>query len=230
MRSSSPVAWPGLVASLVVVLLISGGPAHAQEDPALARAQSLLRQVSGQKQELEVANARLTAELDTLKRQLAGTEATLKSAAQNLEAEKRKVERSGGSLEATRARLETTEDRLRETQEHLRTRSSELRELQRTGVERDSRLAQLESELAGSERRNLQLFEANDELLELYRKKGPLAALLQKEPVTGLKSVAIENELQDYRLRLMDSLSETNRRQLLKGASSGKTAGSEGKR
>ena len=218
MRSSS------LAAALSVTLLLSGAPVLAQDDQ-LARAQSLLRQVSGQKQELEVANARLTAELDTLKRQLAGTEATLRNAAQNLEAEKRKVERSGGSLEATRARLETTEDRLQESQESLRTLTAELRELQRAGAERDGRLAQLEAELAESERRNLQLFEANDELLELYRSKGPLTALFQREPVTGLKSVAMENELQDYRLRLMDSLSEGNRRQLLDGAPADETGG-----
>lgn len=220
MHSSRSAAW--LVSA---ALLVSGGPATAQDDQ-LARAQSLLRQVSGQKQELEVANARLTAELDTLKRQLAGTETTLKSAAQNLEAEKRKAERSGGSLEATRARLETTEDRLREAQESLRSLTVELRELQRSGVERDGRLAQLNAELAESERRNLQLFEANDELLELYRKKGPLTALLQKEPVTGLKSVAMENDLQEYRLRLMDSLSEGNRQRLRDGVPAEEAAGS----
>ncbi len=220
MRSSSFAAW--LVSA---ALLVGGAPLHAQDDQ-LARAQALLRQVSGQKQELEVANARLTAELDTLKRQLAGTEATLKGAAQNLEAEKRKVERSGGSLEATRARLETTEDRLRETQDSLGSLTVELRELQRSGAERDGRLAQLEAELAESERRNLQLFEANDELLELYRNKGPLTALLQKEPVTGLKGVAMENELQEYRLRLMDSLSEGNRQRMLDGVPAGEAAGS----
>lgn len=219
MRSSSRIAW------LSVALLISGGPALAQDDQALARAQSLLRQVSGQKQELEVANARLTAELDTLKRQLAGAEASLKSTALNLDAEKRKVERSGGSLEATRARLEATEEELRETRESLRALTAELREAQRAAAERDSRLAQLESQFEESERRNLQLFEANDELLERYRKKGPLTALLQKEPVTGLKGVAMENELQEYRLRLMDSLSEGNRQRLLEEEPAGEAAG-----
>jgi chromosome segregation ATPase len=199
-------AWP-------VLLMLVSPPVAAQEDAsqqALARAQTLLRQVSAQKQQLETANARLSAEVDALQTKLTGAEARLKDTALNLESEQRKATRTTGVLESTQERLTRTEGTLREAIERLRSANTDLQQARREGAELTARLAQAESELADSERKNLQLYQANVELTEMYRNKGVWAAMLQREP-TGLKNVEIENVLQEYRLKLEDSLTDSNR-------------------
>jgi chromosome segregation ATPase len=216
MRSSERMraSWP-VATALLLVSLLSAGPGLAQQaDPAaqaLARAQALLRQVSAQKDELEVANARLAAELDEARQRAARAEAGLKEAGLDLESERRKAARSDESLDRTRERLGRTEDTLREAIERLRATETELRETLLVRDELTGQVATLQAELADSERKNLEMYQANVELMDLYRNKGPIKALLQAEPVTGLKSVAIENTLQEYRLKLDDALRDGNR-------------------
>ena len=208
MRSSRPGTAAG-----VVLALLAASTVNAQEDrsqQALARAQGLLRQVSAQKQELESANVRLVAEVDALKKQLSRAEGGLKEASQNLASEQRKAQRTGGTLESTRDRLTRTEERLREVETTLRTTRATLQERERWLADVEGRLAGVESQLGDSERKNIQLYQANIELLELYRGKGAWTAILQREP-TGLKNVEIENVLQEYRLKLEDSLTQANR-------------------
>lgn len=207
MRVSSAV----LIA--LVTLALHGTAAHAEDasPQALARASALLRQVSAQKQELEAANARLTAEVNQLQKKLAHAEGAQHQTALDLQSAQHQAERAGGTLEATRGRLERTEERLREAIERLRAANGDLRQLRQDQAGLTEKLAAVEADLADSERKNLQLYQANVELLQLYRKKGPLTALLQREPVTGLASVGIENTLLEYQARLENSLREANR-------------------
>jgi chromosome segregation ATPase len=199
-------------------MLALAGSAQGQQaerdQQALARAQALLRQVSSQKQELEATNARLTAELDALQRKLGKAEASLKKTNVDLQVEQRKAERAGGALEDNRERLTRTEEGLRETRQRLQKATADLRQKEADAAALQARLAEVEGNLADSERKNLELYQANVELLELYREKGPWAALLQREPVTGIKGVAIENTLQEYRAKLEQSLTDSNRKAL----------------
>jgi chromosome segregation ATPase len=217
MRSSS--IW--FCAGLALLSLISTGPVRAQEaqaQQALARAQTLLRQVSAQKQELEAANARLTAELAALQSKLNRAETSLKQTSLSLESQQRKAERTGSTLDSTRARLTRTDDSLREATEGLRLANADLKDKERAAVALNARLEDVEAKLADTERKNLELYRLNVELMDMYRKKGPFTALLQKEPVTGLKGVSIENTLQEYRLKLDDQLTQENREALRDGS------------
>ncbi len=188
-------------------------PAHGQQDPAqaLARAQALLRQVSLEKQQLEATNARLTAENASLQKRLAGAEGNLKSTQNSLASAAQKAERSGAALDGTRERLTDLEAQLRTTDADLRTARSEIATKERELSAISTRLADVEAQQQETERKNLLLFQANVELLELYEDKGPLDALLQREP-TGLKRVGIENVVEEYRLKIDDSLSDGNRK------------------
>lgn len=107
--------------------------ANDMQAAALARAQGLLRQIGQQKQQLEVDNAHLKAELANVSSQL---------------------RKAGNAADA----------------------------------------------------RNLEPFRINDDILALAGRQGGWAALLAREPLTGLLDVAAENELQDYRRRLFDAL------------------------
>ena len=48
---------------------------------------------------------------------------------------------------------------------------------------------------------NIKLYELGLELADLYENKGVWAALVEKEPVTQLKRVELENRVQEYRHR-----------------------------
>ena len=208
MRNSSYTVLVTAAACLLVA-----GKAAAQQDPAqaLARAQSLLRQVSAQKQELEVANARMAAELAALEKQADRAEASLKETSLDLESEQRQMARTSQTLERTQERLARTEDNLREAIERLRNTNAELRDTSIAKADLEARLAATEAELADSERKNMDLYLANVELLELYEKKGPFTSIFQREPVTGIKNVQIQNTLQEYQVKLDDSLRDSNR-------------------
>lgn len=211
------------VSSAVLIVLgtlaLSGTATHAEDanPQALARASALLRQVSAQKQELETANARLTAEVGQLQKKLAHSEGLQRRAALDLQSTQQTAGRAEKALDATRGRLERTEGRLREAIERLRTTKAELRQLRHEQAELSGKLASVEAELADSERKNLQLYELNVELLELYRRKGPLTALLQREPVTGIGNVGIENLLLEYRTKLEDSRRQADQEEVVGG-------------
>jgi chromosome segregation ATPase len=209
-----------------MLLVLMAGTVHAQEDrgqQALARAQALLRQVSAQKQELEAANARLTAQLAALESRLGSAEARLKETSLNLQSQQRKAERTGGALESTQERLGRTETTLRDANDKLRAANAGLREQQQAAAELKTRLEKAEADVADSERKNLQLYQANVELVAMYRNKGPLTALMHKEPVTGIKRVGLENTLQEYQFKLDDALTERNRKAVREGEA-GETA------
>jgi septal ring factor EnvC (AmiA/AmiB activator) len=196
-RSSS------LVLLLAAGLLLASPIAWPQEDRAqqvLARAQGLLRQVSAQKQELEAANGRLTAEVESLKRQLAKSEASLQESAALLAAERKRAERGvvvEERLDQTRATLQEARDRLRTAGDEARRRDQEL-------AEADARLAVLERGLAEAERNNLEMYQLNVQILDLYRNKSPWKSLVKADPITGLATVEVENTLQEYRVKLED--------------------------
>lgn len=213
MRSSRFSAFVGLL------LVLGVGTVNAQTDPdqqAFARTQALLRQVAAQKQELESANARLTAQLAALESKLGRSEASLKETSLNLQSQQRKAERTGDTLESMRERLARTDTTVRETSEKLRVANAGLREQEQAAAELKARLAKAEADVVDSERKNLQLYQANVELVAMYRNKGPFTALIQREPVTGIKSVEIENTLQEYQFKLEDALTEGNRKAVQK--------------
>jgi chromosome segregation ATPase len=217
MRSSDAKA--AAVFFIFVLVSASVGAQDASQQ-ALARAQALLRQVSAQKQQLETDNARLSAEVDALKSKLASAQAQLKQTNLTLESEQRKSARTESMLEDTRERVTRTEGTLREAIERLRTANAELQKAKSEGADLTSRLAETGKELADSERKNLQLYQANVELLEMYRNKGVWTSMLQREP-TGVKNVEIENVLQEYRLKLQDSLRDSNRDAARESAATG---------
>lgn len=212
------VSRPALAVAPLLLLLSGAAVSQATpEQQALARAQALLRQVSAQKQELETANARLKAEAGVLERKLSQAEASLKKFSLDLQSEQRKSERANEFLESTRERLARAEATIQEAKRRLNEAGADLRSRDDEIVELRAQLGQARADFADSERKNLQLYRANVELLELYQNKGAWAAILQREP-TGLKNVELENVVQEYRLKLQDSLTETNRKSAWDGA------------
>jgi len=205
-----------LVAGLITTFIAFG--VFAQQpgpEQALARAQGLLRQVSAQKQELEIANARMITEIAELETRLKGCENKLKASQLDLASQERATARGTAKLERVEERVGRLTDRLRETLGQLRESNGTLRQTEVEKNELEFNLSETQSGLDDSERKNLRLYGIIEELIEAYRKKGIFAALLQKDPLTGLKDVQIQNLLQEYRIKSQDALRDNNRSALI---------------
>ena len=169
---------------------------------ATARLQTAVQELSRERAELQAENARLKEQLaklekaeqqakalaernDGLSRQLAARETQLGRATLAQEA-------LSGNVTALQARLEEVIGKYRELAEQLR------------GVEAER--AKLTAELAteAQTRRscqadNVELADIADEALDRYEDKGCFSAMLQKEPLTGIKRARVENLVEGYR-------------------------------
>ena len=202
-RVSRHLAW--------VLLVLAWGAVEAQQaaDPAqlqqaLNRAQGLLRQLAQER-------TRLEAEVATGKASLAGTERELareRQAREELEIELelagRKARNLDARLESTGERLARVEQRLAEVVEKYKVLAAEHRDTLAAKAATEQALATTTRALEDARTRNEALFQANRELIERYMNKGPWEALMQREPVTGLKQVELENLEQEYRHRIED--------------------------
>jgi len=71
--------------------------------------------------------------------------------------------------------------------------------LQLTQSEKESDQKHYEGEIQTCMKKNAELYQISVELMDRYRSKGVVDALLQAEPFTQLEKVRINNLLQEYR-------------------------------
>ncbi len=173
--------------------------------PALVRAQNLLREVGQRKQQLEIDNARQQAEIASLTSRLRNAEREMAEVTASLAADRRSGRQLAGKLERSTAqykKLQTSYDTLlaqaKETTRTLTTTRAENAVLTEA-------LAATERSLTEAQTSNRELYRINTELLAHYGKKSAWSALLQRESLTGIAGVAVENTIEDYRRQMYDS-------------------------
>jgi septal ring factor EnvC (AmiA/AmiB activator) len=186
------------------------GPDPAQLQQALARAQGLLRQLGQQKQQLEVEAAKLKGELAAAEKRLRKAELDIEDKTASLAVAEASGKRSASALERTQGRLDQTTAKLKEVIGRYKETAGQLRQTQFEKEQLEVALAGTTQALRDAEASNLELYRDNREILELYRNKSGWAGLLQREPVTGLKSVEIENVIEEYQYKMYDHVLETN--------------------
>jgi chromosome segregation ATPase len=171
----------------------------AREREMLRRAQEALRQ--SQSDNGELARAKLDAEqkLQAAAAELQSARNSSKAGAASLHTQLQAS--AAAQVELTR-KLDDVNRQLaalttehRDTAGQLASRNSELKQVRLD-------LEQSKASGASCEAKNLQLYTYSQELLNRYQKKGVWAALNQKEPLTGLNEVSMENVVQEYREKL----------------------------
>jgi chromosome segregation ATPase len=163
-------------------------------DAALRQAQFLLQKVSGEKAALEQENLRLAGELKQLKEELEGTSKLL-----NKTEKIRAQAQQRNSALAERVRSDS--ERIGDLQTQYRTDIANARadiQLLHSAVE--ERNVWIEDCRA----KNAAMYQTNQELLQVYRDKDAMDALAQREPLTGIGSIEVENVMQDYQFKLED--------------------------
>jgi chromosome segregation ATPase len=174
----------------------------AREHEQLRRAQLQLQQEQAQNAELQrgksEADGKLKAATDQLDA-LHKDAATAQGRSQSLEAE----------LKHNRAAQSEQSARLDELNRQLAELTQKQKETAASLAQREAEVAALNTSLAGSKNdnaacqaRNEQLYQDGQTLLKAYRDKGVWSALMDREPVLGLKHVQNENMDQDYRDKL----------------------------
>lgn len=184
---------------LVAGMLIGAFPAQAAQreqggNDALRKAQYMLQKLSAEKTALEQENLRLAEELKKVQGELDGTRGKLD-----------KTEQAYGQAQARNAaltdRVRADSQRISELQAAYRKEMgdarADIRLLHSAVKERDSWIADCST-------KNEALYQANSELLAAYRDKDAWDVLKQREPLTGIASVQVENAVQEYQFRLED--------------------------
>lgn len=176
-----------------------GGQGGNEQAALVARMQQMVNDITAERDALAAQNARLTEELaaekksgekqlDELRKKLSGSEGTLDKYKENDTALRER-------LAQDRARMQELVDKFRETAQNLRQVEMERSEL-------NSQLAGRQEDLRQCTRKNLDLYQANLDLLDRYQSKGVWDAMMQREPVTGLQRVEVENRIEEYRRKL----------------------------
>jgi hypothetical protein len=160
-----------------ITLVIVAGVASAadtDEQKALVRAQRLLHQMSQERDAAQAENAKLKIEVEELNKKLGG----LKKSSET-------------SLAKAHENNVALNESLQKTTQNLHQTETEKTQLQATVVDQ----AQLIESCAA---KNVKMVQINRELLDHYAQKGCFDAMLQREPLTQLKRVELENIVQEY--------------------------------
>lgn len=177
-------------------------PAHAERREseaadAMRRAQLIIRKLSEEKDQLQTDNATLNnrnkelqAKLDGLQKGLDKTRGRLGKAEQS---NQHLVDRIRSDVDKFKALMEKYRDSLRT----IRSAISDNELLVNAVKERDKWMGQCKA-------RNRKMFEANNDLLDMYKNKDVADVIKDKEPLLGLGRVELERQVQDYRFRLED--------------------------
>ncbi len=169
-----------------------------------ARLQMMLQQLNTEKTNLAAANAKLKAELEKTKKEL-------EVAVQERNAGTQKLGRSSQDLVNTQAKadalqrgFDTLKSRFDQLVDQFRSTVATLKELEQERDRLASHVVDYDVRVKACERNNEALYKADLELIDLYESKGVFASLMQREPVTKLKRVQIENLMDQYRQLAQD--------------------------
>jgi chromosome segregation ATPase len=161
----------------------------------VARLQQMVNDVTAERDALGVQNAKLAEEKAALAKQLEQLQKKLSGSESSLDKYKENDAALRDRLAQDRARMQELVDKFRETAQNLR-------QVEMERVELRTDLTARQEEIRQCTRKNLELYQANLDLLDRYESKGVWDAMMQREPVTGLKRVEVENRIEEYRRRL----------------------------
>lgn len=172
------------------------------QEEALAKAQYLLQQVSAERDALKEKNGKLQGKVDDLQHKVKELKKTLGRKKKDLSASDNALAQYKERSKLLMDRLMTLRDKFKEVIARFRKTIGELRQVEADRNRLKATLQNRTHEVKACIKKNIELYQTDLELVSQYRHKGVWAALLQEEPVTGLKKVEVENAVQKYKSRL----------------------------
>ena len=144
----------------------------------------------------------LEQEKNQLAEQKAAAETELGAVRKKVDGESRRAAALSRDVGALRAARDATASKLAETEAELRKTLEAQRAAEAEGKRLQAALAAEKQQLQVCTERGQELRKVSNEILGLYEKKSCLDSSLQREPLTGLKRIEIENAVEDMREKL----------------------------
>lgn len=183
----------GLIAATMMCVFSCTAQAQTSNDgtkTALAKAQYMLRQISTEKTNLEKEISLLKTEKNELQKEI----------------EKYKAENTKKQAEVNKqlSALEGLSKESHELQNNIEDTKEKYSLLQNENQRLLDRLATQTENFDICYKNNKTLYSVNQEILGQYENKGFWDALSQKEPLTAVGKVKVENLIQDYQYKMQD--------------------------
>ena len=192
--------------TLTSQMVSAGATRSADEgDQAMKRMQFMLKQLTAEKAELENKVTDMEKEVKDLKKDLKAAETTIEDRNAEINSKNNNIAGLNGVVAKQSAKIEKREGQLRQVIEKYKDAQILINQLNNDVANLQDDIADRDDTIALQEEKNLKMYEANAELMELYENKGAWDSALQAEGFTGIKQVQIENILQEYRFKLQDS-------------------------
>lgn len=169
----------------------------AGTDNPMRKMQYMLRQLSEEKTSLEADNGKLKANLETATKNKKKLQAKLDKLDKSLDESKNNILKLVSRIKQDNERMKKMIAMYKETVVRLRKENQDNQLLVNAVTERNQWMDQCKS-------KNSEMYTLNIELLKRYRNKDFTEDALEKEPLTGLVAVQLENQEQKYRFRLQD--------------------------
>lgn len=206
------------VSNLLIVLAVASlGTSHAwsqekgvsREREALRRVQQQVQQVRQEKTDLESKlsgveqeKATLSLEKDKLAGQVSGAQARAKSETTKNQLLQTSLDAMTQEKQALQAQKTELEQRLADLTTKQASTERELTLTQAQKTKSESLVMARDQQVVSCEDKNSKLYLHGRSLIEQCRDRSATDILLRLEPVTGIKRVAIENILEEYRDKL----------------------------
>jgi len=185
------LSWILLLFSLSLGLQAGVREASGGSGKMVAKLQAMMRQVSKERDNLKVENAKLKTELDGLNKQHKALVADEKKVS-------RKLLSQQGSNRKLEARQTQTYDKLLEVVEKYKTLKQQKNQLSSEYTQLQQVQHNTDEQLSICGQHNVKLISSAEELLQRYQDKGTFSGLLQSEGVLQFQSVEMESIVQDY--------------------------------
>lgn len=191
--SKSPLLSVLLAAAVLTAVMLTA-PAFAAEKN-VDRSKEQVRRLQQAQRQLEQEKAKLGEEK-------AAVEAELGEVRKKAEAETRRAASLAKELSALRMARDAVAGKLAESEAELRRTQEQQRLAEAEGKRLQAALTSEKQQLAVAIERNKEMHKVSGEVLSLYEKKSCFDSAFQREPLTGLKRVEIENAVEDLRDKL----------------------------
>jgi len=182
-----------LLAALLLALTGSAPVVAAEKKPDPGKEQ--MRRLQQAQHKLEQEKAQLAEEKTAL-------EAELGTIRKKAEAEARRAAQLQREVAAVRTARDDLAVRLAETEAALQKTNAQRQAAEDEGKRLQARLGGEQQQHAACVARNQELHKVGVAVLERYEKKTCLDSTLQREPLTGLKRIDVENAVEDLRDQL----------------------------
>jgi len=202
-----------LLLCLFVGVLASATTSYAADDKELKNSQELVKRLQQKTKQLEQEKAQLMAEKSKTEANLSANTEQMEKSTRSLSVNNKKILTLPAAVEILKNTLLELQSRNfafaeqnNDLQEKLKKALEEKRNLEASLGATETALTSSQQTIAECTTRNQILVKTGQSILKQYEEKSCLDSLVQKEPLTKLKKVGVENRYQEYQEMLEKQL------------------------